>query len=126
MSAQKHSLVIIGYGGMGSYHGKLITDNQRIEVTGAFDPSEERRKAALEAGYKAYESFEEVLADQTVETVLIATPNDVHKDIAISALRAGKHVICEKPVAMNSREFEEMIAVAEETGRVLMVNQNRR
>ncbi|MFF2015879.1 Gfo/Idh/MocA family protein [Paenibacillus sp. NPDC058177] len=126
MSANKHSLVIVGFGGMGSYHSKLIKDNSRLEVTGTFDLLEDRRKASVEAGYTSYSSFDQVLADPSVEVILIATPNDVHKDIAISALRAGKHVICEKPVAMNSQEFEEMIAVSKETGRTLMVNQNRR
>jgi scyllo-inositol 2-dehydrogenase (NADP+) len=111
---------------MGSYHSKLISGNSRLEVTGTFDLLEDRRKASVEAGYTSYASFDQVLADPTVEIVLIATPNDVHKDIAIRALRAGKHVICEKPVAMNSQEFEEIIAVSKETGRTIMVNQNRR
>lgn len=126
MSSNKHSIVIVGYGGMGSYHAQLIEENEHVEVAGTFDLLETRRNASEEAGYKAYASYEDVLADPAVEVVLIATPNDVHKEIAVRALKAGKHVICEKPVAMSSDELKEMMAAADEAGRVLMVHQNRR
>ncbi|GGF84232.1 oxidoreductase [Paenibacillus albidus] len=126
MSTTQHSIVIVGFGGMGSYHGQLINENSRLKVAGTYDLLEERRSASAEAGYKAYSSLEEVLTDSEVEAILIATPNDVHKEIAIQALRAGKHVICEKPVALSKEEFEDMLAAADEAGRVLMVNQNRR
>ncbi|OKP94169.1 Gfo/Idh/MocA family protein [Paenibacillus sp. P32E] len=126
MSSQKHTIVIVGYGGMGSYHTQLIEENGRLEVAGTFDLLEERRSASVKAGYTAYASYEEVLADPKVGTILIATPNDVHKEIAIAAFRAGKHVICEKPVALSSDEFNEMLEAAEAAGRIMMVHQNRR
>ncbi|WP_379153013.1 Gfo/Idh/MocA family protein [Paenibacillus sp. sgz5001063] len=126
MSLQKHTIVIIGYGGMGSYHTQLIQEDGRLVVAGTFDLLQERRGASEAAGYTAYVSYEDVLADPKVDTILIATPNDVHKDIAISAFQAGKHVICEKPVALSSDEFKEMTEAAEAAGRVLMVHQNRR
>ncbi|AIQ68629.1 Gfo/Idh/MocA family protein [Paenibacillus graminis] len=126
MSSHKHTIVIVGYGGMGSYHTQLIEENGRLEVAGTFDLLEERRSASEAAGYTAYASYEDVLADPKVGTILIATPNDVHKEIALAAFRAGKHVICEKPVAMSSDEFIEMTQAAEAAGRVLMVHQNRR
>lgn len=126
MSSIKHTVAIIGYGGMGSYHTQLIKESDRVVVTGAFDLLENRRALAEEAGYTAYSSYEEMLADPAVDIVLIATPNDVHKDIALQAFQAGKHVVCEKPVAMSSAEFIEMQAAAEAAGRVLMVHQNRR
>ncbi|MEK3835459.1 MULTISPECIES: Gfo/Idh/MocA family protein [unclassified Paenibacillus] len=126
MSSIKHTVAIVGYGGMGSYHTQLIKESDRVVVTGAFDLLAERRTLAEEAGYTAYSSYEELLADPAVDIVLIATPNDVHKDIALQAFQAGKHVVCEKPVAMSSAEFIEMQAAAEAAGRVLMVHQNRR
>ena len=126
MSSDKHTVVIVGYGGMGSYHAQLISENGRVEVRGAFDLLEDRRNAASLAGYTAYSSYEEVLADPAVEIILIATPNDVHKDIAVRAFQAGKHVVCEKPVALSTAEFTEMQAAADAAGRVLMVHQNRR
>lgn len=126
MTTTKHAIVIVGFGGMGSYHAKLIKDNQNVEVTGTYDVLEERRKASVEAGYSAYESYEAVLNDSKVDVVLIATPNDVHKELAIQAFKAGKHVICEKPVTLSVSDFREMLAAADEAGRVLMVHQNRR
>ena len=104
----------------------IPAQNDKLPVTGAYDVLPERIEAAKEAGLETYESFEAVLADEKVEVVLIATPNDSHKDLAIAALRAGKHVVCEKPVAMNVQELDEILAVAKETGKTFMVHQNRR
>ncbi len=126
MSSKIHSVVIVGFGGMGSYHAKLIKETNSLEVVGTYDLLEARRADSINAGYKVYESYEEVLANPAVEIVLIATPNDVHKEIAIRALQAGKHVICEKPVAMSKVELQEMLAAADAAGRVFMVHQNRR
>jgi len=120
------SVVIIGYGGMGSYHGKLIKDIEGLKVVGAYDVLSERQKVISEDGYQAYESYEAVLNDANVDVLVIATPNDIHKDLSIRAMRAGKHIVCEKPVTLSKADFEEMMAVAEDTGRVLMVHQNRR
>ncbi|WP_410767773.1 Gfo/Idh/MocA family protein [Fontibacillus sp. BL9] len=122
----KHSVVIVGYGGMGSYHAKLIKDNGRLQVIGTYDIDQTRGKVSEQDGYPAYESYEAVLNDAAVEIVLIATPNDVHKDLALSAFAAGKHVICEKPVTMSVEDFEVMTAAAEQANKVLMVHQNRR
>ncbi|WP_019636879.1 Gfo/Idh/MocA family protein [Paenibacillus fonticola] len=121
-----HAVVIVGYGGMGSYHAKLIKDNGRLKVVGTYDIDSARGKASEEDGYPAYGSYEEVLNDPAADIVLIATPNDVHKDLAVRAFAAGKHVICEKPVTMSVDDFKEMTAAAEQAKRVLMVHQNRR
>jgi predicted dehydrogenase len=126
MSSNIHSVVIVGFGGMGKYHAELIKENNSLEVVGTYDVLEARRTDSAKVGYKVYESYEEVLADPAVEIVLIATPNDVHKEIAVQALQAGKHVICEKPVAMSKEELQEMLAAADAAGRVFMVHQNRR
>ena len=122
------NFVVIGYGGMGAYHvhNILPNENERIHIVGTYDISEERQAISQEKGHKIYKSYEEVLADETIEAVLIATPNDLHKDLSIAALRAGKHVVCEKPVALNTAELDEIVAVAKETGNTFMVHQNRR
>ncbi len=67
-----------------------------------------------------------MLLDNEIDIVLVATTNEFHKELAIDALRAGKHVLCEKPATMNSTELEEIITVANECGRVFTVDQNRR
>jgi len=67
-----------------------------------------------------YRSFEEMLADPAVTVVDICTPTDTHRDLALAALKAGKHVLCEKPMARTSEQAREMAAAARQAGRVLM------
>lgn len=122
------NFAVIGYGGMGSYHIHNIipNENERIHVVGTYDISGERQKISSQHNHKIYDSLEEVLTDETIEAVLIATPNDSHKDLAIQALKAGKHVVCEKPVTMNVAELDEILNVAKQTDQTFMVHQNRR
>lgn len=122
------NFAIIGYGGMGSYHVHNImpNENERIHVVGTYDISGERQKISSQHNHKIYKSLEEILTDETIEAVLIATPNDSHKALAIQALKAGKHVVCEKPVTMNVEELDEVLKIAKETGKTFMVHQNRR
>ena len=118
---------IIGYGGMGAYHTQSIKwIPETIKITGIYDIDPDRLNQAKEDGFFAYASFEDVLKDESIELVIIATPNDTHKDLSIRLLQAGKNVICEKPVAMNSAELEDIIKVAQETGKVFTIHQNRR
>jgi predicted dehydrogenase len=126
MTNKPFNLVIVGYGGMGSYHAKLLKENPTLCVVGTFDILEERRTASTVDGYKSYKSYSAVIADHDVDIVLIATPNDVHKEIAIAALNAKKHVICEKPVTIYSEDLEEIMKVAEASERNFIVHQNRR
>ena len=125
---QKVNFAIVGYGGMGSYHARTLipTQAERLNITGVYDIDGTRLEAAKSEGFETYDNFEAILNDEVVEGILIATPNDSHKELAITAMRAGKHVLCEKPVAMNVEELDEILAVAKETGKTFMVHQNRR
>lgn len=122
-----YNLGIIGYGGMAGNHNKqLAQGNVRVKLKGVFDIDESRMQVAREQGHIAYESKEALLADSEIDIVLVATTNDSHKSLAIEALRAGKHVICEKPVTMSSEELVEIMETAKECGKVFTVDQNRR
>ena len=68
---------------------------------------------------RAYDSYDALLRDPNVDAVYVATHNGLHKELSIAALRAGKHVLCEKPLAMNARDCEEMLRAAESSGRLL-------
>jgi predicted dehydrogenase len=75
------------------------------------------REAAAKMGLAAgYESFDEILRDGRIQAVHIATPNCLHFEMASRALRAGRHVVCEKPLAMNSRESSELVRLAADSG----------
>ena len=122
----QHNMAIIGFGGMGSFHYKKLLKEQEIVCTGVWDVKPERREYAAELGLHVYGSLEDLLADDSIEIVLIATPNDVHHPIALQALAAGKHVICEKPVTLNAALLTEMLEAADKAGKLLTVHQNRR
>ena len=118
--------VVVGYGGMGGWHADRLLKMEKFELAGVWDIDPARLDAARERGSRAYGSFEEVLGDETVELLVIATWNDVHKPLCIAAMRAGKNVISEKPVTLSVADLDEMIAVSKETGRLFTVHQNRR
>jgi len=107
---------LIGYGGMGRWHTEILSNVPEIEIGGIYDIKEEKRIEAKEKGFSVYGSEEEMLSDPDIDVVLIATPNDCHKPIAIRAMHAGKNVISEKPVTLSSSDLQEMVNVAKETG----------
>ncbi len=124
----KHKMGIIGFGGMGRSHFKTLakTNYDRVEVKGVFDIAQSGCDAAVERGIIAYASKEALLSDPEIDLILIAATNEVHKPLLIEAMRAGKHVISEKPVTLSSEELLEVMAVSKETGKVFTINQNRR
>ena len=85
-----------------------------------------KENVADEKGFHFYSSREELLSDERIDLVTIATPNDVHKEIAIDAMRHGKNVISEKPVMLSLEELDTVIGVANECGKLFTVHQNRR
>lgn len=123
---KKRGVGIIGFGGMANWHYQNLLKSIRVELKGIFDIDPKRQKVAEDLGIHVYATQEELLADETIEIVTIATPNNFHKDIAIAAFAAGKHVFCEKPVAMSSEEVEDMTAAAQKYHRIFSVDQNRR
>ena len=100
---------LIGYGGMGAWHADKLLTLPEVRVCGIYDIDPERGELAQERGLPVYPSLEALLSDKKVEFVTIATPNDVHRDIAVAAMKAGKHVICEKPVTLSSDDLQAMI-----------------
>ena len=91
--------------------------SQMIDVTDFYQPKHQTIYEAIITLFSG---------SQPVDVVLVATPNDDHKELSIRAMRAGKHVLCEKPVMMTSKDLEDVLAVAKETGKVFYPRQNRR
>lgn len=99
------------------------------EIVAVADPAPgAAEKAAAEWGIaRTFESVDRMLAEAPeLDAVSIIVPNKFHAPLALQCLRAGKHVFCEKPPGLNAKEVEEMVAVAEETGKKLMFNFNNR
>jgi predicted dehydrogenase len=111
---------------MGNWHRETIDTIDGLEVAGIYDIDAARKTYAAEVGVHSYDSLEELLKDDQIDLVLVATPNDLHKPIAKEAMRAGKNVVSEKPVTLSSSDLQEMMDVSKETGKLFTVHQNRR
>jgi len=99
----------------------------RFEVSAVTDPEPARRIEATETlGCRAYETFDEIVADPELDVIVVASPNHLHRDHTCRALAAGKHVVCEKPMAQSVAEADEMIAAARRAKRLLTCFQTLR
>lgn len=119
---------IIGCGGIArGRHIPAYLANPHTQLAALYDPVA-GRAAGLADEYNAagYEDLEEMLRHPGLEAVSVCTPEQYHHAIVIAALRSGKHVLCEKPMALNARQAEEMEQAAEESGRLLMISHNQR
>jgi predicted dehydrogenase len=119
---------IVGLGRSGwDIHVKALRGRADARIVAVVDPIEDRRaEAAKEFGCKAYASIDEVLRQPDVEVVVIATPSVQHAPDARRALRAGKHVLLEKPIAMNLAEADSLLRTAEKSGKHLFAHHNAR
>ncbi len=119
---------IIGCGKIAQVrHIPEYSANPHAQVYGFYDINQERaRELAERFGGKAYASYEDLLADPQIEAVSVCAANHAHAEISIAALKAGKHVLCEKPMAITLEQCEAMVEAAERSGKYLMIGQNQR
>jgi predicted dehydrogenase len=94
--------------------------NVQVVAVAARDPDRARRYAAQQRIPGIHRSYAALLDDPAIDAVYIALPNSLHAEWSINALQAGKHVLCEKPLATNAREAEQMARAAADAGRVLV------
>jgi UDP-N-acetyl-2-amino-2-deoxyglucuronate dehydrogenase len=110
---------VIGLG-IGRVHAEAYHALDEAELVAVCDLDDSRlRPVAERYECRAYNKVDDLLADAEVDLVSVATPHPSHADLAIRAMRAGKHVIVEKPMAVSVAQADEMIAVSQETGRML-------
>ncbi|MCM3732516.1 Gfo/Idh/MocA family oxidoreductase [Fictibacillus nanhaiensis] len=119
---------IIGCGSIANHrHLPEYAQNQDVEIVAVCDVVKERAEAAQAIyGGEIFTDYNELLARDEVEAVSVCTPNYLHAPISVAALKAGKHVLCEKPMATSLQEAEEMIEAAEQSGKTLMIGHNQR
>ncbi|MCP9485163.1 MAG: Gfo/Idh/MocA family oxidoreductase [Gaiellaceae bacterium MAG52_C11] len=115
---------VVGTGFIGAVHVEALR-RIGVEVTGVVGSTPERARARPGLP-EPYQSFEALLDDEGVDVVHLATPNHLHYPQACAVLAAGKHVVCEKPLALTSAESGELVALGEAAGRVHCTNYNLR
>lgn len=103
------NVCVVGFGAIGPVHAKAAARSEYAACYAICDCLKERAdKAAKLYGAKAYYNFEDVLADKNIDVIHICTPHYLHKEMAVSALKAGKNIVLEKPAAMTLSELSEM------------------
>ena len=124
-------MIRVGIAGCGKIaqvrHLPEYQDHPEAQVYGLFDLNRERAETlAGQYGARAYAKYEDMLADPQIDAISICTANIAHADMTVAALKAGKHVLCEKPMATTLADCERMVQAARENGKVLMIGQNQR
>jgi len=125
---QKVKVGVIGTGFIGPAHIEALRRLGYVDIVALADINEEtaKKKAETLSISKYYGDYRELLADKDIEVVHICTPNYLHYKMVKDALLVGKHVVCEKPLAVKSFEAEELIKIANEKNLVTAVHFNLR
>ncbi|MEX1111317.1 MAG: Gfo/Idh/MocA family oxidoreductase [Chthoniobacterales bacterium] len=118
----------IGAGMIAHHSAKTVHQHPRGRVTAVYDTNPVRASelAGKQGAAKVCSSVEQMLADPEIDAVYIAVPNKFHAGAVVAALEAGKHVLVEKPLAMNAVEGAAMLAAARASGRTFLVGMNQR
>jgi len=118
---------LIGCGRVAPRHAQSLAQLSEARLVAVADVREDRaRRFSEEYGVEAYTDYQEMLARPDVDAVTVCVPSGLHAQVAIDVLRAGKHVLVEKPIALDLADADRMIATARETGLKLgVVLQNR-
>lgn len=111
---------IVGCGGIGRHHAKQITDGKvkGVQLVAVCEPDEAARESALKdfgEGLQGFANLDDFLGSGAADGVIVATPHYEHTRISIAALKAGLHVLCEKPAGVYTKQVREMNAVADES-----------
>lgn len=119
---------LLGYGAIGNEHSRAVRAVGGLELAAVCDRSDQRRAAAALAapGIVTTDDADALIARDDVDLVVVSTPPSSHSDWALRALRAGKHVIVEKPFAIETAQADAVMARADELGLLVAVYQNRR
>ena len=123
---KKIRYAMIGCGNFGKSHLKELTRMEEVEVIALCDThieAAEEKKAFFKLNANCYADYRQLLEKETPDVVAVVTSDQTHREITVAALRAGCHVMCEKPMALKLAECEEMVQTAKECGRLLMIGQ---
>jgi len=117
----------LGRSGWGIHIHMLRQVQGKYKIVAVSDPDKKRQKEAQdEFNCHTYSKFDDLLKDSDVELVIVATPSQLHTSCSVKALKTGKHVVCEKPMATSLADADKMLKVAKKTGMILAPFQNKR
>jgi predicted dehydrogenase len=117
---------IIGFGRIGAEHSGWLASARNARAVAVADATPARQAIARSRGLAVHNTVEGLLADPAVQAVLVATPTAMHFDHTRAALAAGKHVLVEKPMALDLPQSRQLVDLAKRAGKVLSVFHNRR
>jgi predicted dehydrogenase len=126
---KKLKLGIIGFGRIAAAHAGAIMDlHDSVELTAVATRQSDKAKYITEkfGAKKNYSDYHELLNDREIDAVIVCLPNYLHHPVCIDVAKAQKHILVEKPIAMNVMETDDIIKAAQENGISLMVAQSRR
>ncbi|MBO7745035.1 Gfo/Idh/MocA family oxidoreductase [Paenibacillus sp. MWE-103] len=121
-------VAIIGCGSIAELrHAPEYAANGHAEIAAFFDHNPERaQRLADQFGGRVAPSIDDVIADETIDAVSVCTSNETHEEVTVKALRAGKHVLCEKPIAISVAAARAMMKAEEKSDGILMIGHNQR
>jgi predicted dehydrogenase len=121
-------VVLIGAGGIGKYHAQLWRETPNTELIGVYDtvPQAAKETAEKHGVKRVYASLEEAVNESRADAIDVCTPNRAHTPVVVAALNAGKHCLCEKPLAATAADIRQMIAARDRSGKLLMTTQQFR
>lgn len=126
MDLRKTRFALVGYGRIGSRHAEHICKNSRAALVAVCDTKKERAEAAASKYGCVAVNTMDTLLDIDADIIDICTPSGLHGDMSVKALKAGRNVLCEKPMCLNLIDADRIIAAEQESGkRFLLVKQNR-
>ena len=127
LQAEPINVGLLGYGAIAHEHAAAVASTNGLRLAAVCDLSPDRREAASrEFAVRTYSQQEELFNDPGVGLVVVGTPPSAHAPAVLAALRAGKHVVCEKPFTLRAVEADRMIDEARSRGLALTVYQSRR
>jgi len=119
-------LAMVGYGTIAPHYVNAILNNRNYELVAVCDTDPAKRTSVEKTGAKYFNNIDGLLQDGKIDAIIVATPNYLHAKQTIAALRAGKHVLCEKPMATSLEDTQGMVNAATSAGKALMVSYHDR
>ncbi|GEM_PF-2687839 len=112
---------LVGYGTIAPFYLKAIEKNPNTLLLAVCDTDESKKAEIEKKGFHYLRDYKELISNEDIDAIIIAAPNYLHSKITIAALKAGKHVICEKPMATNAKDASEMVKTAKKEKKALFV-----